>query len=149
MSKNLMLEVAKLLGVEIGKTFYILQNGKHKCVYSDNDLYKITEEGLANINNTDGCYEYHGCWRVILTDLLLGECSVETLPWEPKEGEQYWSISFVKNRYPFVESYIWGEDDMDFLKLKLGMVYRTQTEAKAHMAEDYERLTGKKLHENA
>ena len=82
---NLMPEVAKLLGVETGEPFYILQNGKHKCIYSDNDLYKITEEGLANINNTDGCYEYHACWRVILTDLLLGKCSVEKLPWEPKE----------------------------------------------------------------
>lgn len=145
MNKNLMPEIAKLLGVEIDEPFYILENGKHKCIYSDNDLYKITEEGLANINNTDGCYEYHGCWRVILTDLLLGECSVETLPWEPKEGEQYWSISFIKNRYPFVESYIWNGDDTDFFKLKLGIVYRTQAEAKAHMAEDHERLTGKPL----
>ena len=32
MNKNLMPEVAELLGVEIGETFYILQNGKHKCV---------------------------------------------------------------------------------------------------------------------
>ena len=68
MAKNCMAAVAELLGVEIGEPFYILQNGKHKCIHSDNDLYKITEEGLANINNTDGCYEYHGCWRVILTE---------------------------------------------------------------------------------
>ena len=40
---NLMPEVAKLLGVEIGEPFYILQNGKHRRIYSDNDLYKITE----------------------------------------------------------------------------------------------------------
>ena len=145
MSKNLMPEIARMLGVEIGEPFYILQNGKHKCVYSDNDLYKITEEGLANINNTDGCYEYYAYWRVILTDLLLGECSVEQLPWEPKEDEPYWTISFFKEHRPYAENYVWNGDDMDFIKLKLGMVYRTQAEAEAHLADDYERLTGKPL----
>lgn len=145
MAKNLMPELAKMLGVEMGKPFYIHQNGKHKCIYSDNDLYKITEEGLANINNTDGCYEYHTCWRVILTDLLLGECSVEKLPWEPKDDEVYWTIIFGGHKKPRIGSRYWIADHLDFISLRLGLVYRTQEEAEAHLAEDYERLTGEKL----
>lgn len=140
MAKNLMPELAKMLGVEMGKPFYILQNGKHKCIYSDNDLYKITEEGLANINNTDGCYEYHACWRVILTDLLLGECSVEQLPWEPKEGDKYYSIS-LPTKSICVE--IWHNETSDYVLKALGMIYRSAEEAEAHLAEDYKRLTGK------
>ena len=143
MAKNLMPELAKMLGVEMGKPFYILQNGKHKCIYSDNDLYKITEEGLANINNTDGCYEYHACWRVILTDLLLGECSVEKLPWEPKEGEEYWTIHLEPVGKPRAILYPWMGDKLDFANLRLNMIYRTREEAEAHLAEDYKRLTGK------
>ena len=135
-------EVAALLGVEIGEPFYILQNGKHKCVYSDNDLYKIPEKGLANINNTDGCYEYHGCWRVILTDLLLGECSVEKLPWEPKKDERYY-IPSVSSQC--VQKYFWHEYTLDFAMKALGMIYRTKEEAEAHLEKDYERLTGKPL----
>ena len=142
MSRNLMLEVAKLLGVEIGEPFYILENGKHKCVYSDNDLYKITEEGLANINNTDGCYEYHACWRVILTDLLLGECSVEHLPWEPKEGDRYYVLN---TNELFIETFIWDNSTFGYAAKNMGIIYRTKAEAKAHLEEDYERLTGKKL----
>ena len=142
MSKNLMPEVAALLGVEIGEPFYILENGKHKCIYSDNDLYKITEKGLANINNTDGCYEYHGCWRVILTDLLLGECSVEKLPWEPKKDERYY-IPSVSNQC--VQEYFWKGYTLDFAMKALGMVYRTREEAEAHLADDYKKLTGKPL----
>lgn len=34
---------------------------------------------------------------------------------------------------------------VDFGKKALGMVYRTEEETSAHMAEDYERLIGKKL----
>ena len=142
MNKNLMPEVAKMLGVEMGEPFYILQNGKHKCIYSDNDLYKITEKGLANINNTDGCYEYHAYWRVILTELLLGECSVEKLPWEPKYGECYYCPSIRQRK---VMQPMWVGDTRDYAMKAIDMVYRTQEEAEAHLAEDYERLTGKPL----
>lgn len=146
MAKNFMSEIAKLLGVEIGEPFYILQNGKHKCVYSDNDLYKITEEGLANINNTDGCYEYYAYWRVILTDLLLGECSVEQLPWEPKNCDDYYVLNVETGK---IECYTWGATTFDLALKALGMVYRTREEAEAHLAENYERLTGRKLGNDA
>ena len=139
MNKNYMSEVAKLLGVNIGEEF-IIQNAdrKENVVLAMDGLRIPFPHGMAEMD--DG--------RLLLK-VLQGHYGIIKLPWKPKEDEPYWTISFEKNRYPFVESYIWNEDDIDFLKLKLGMVYRTQTEAKAHMAEDYERLTGKKLHENA
>lgn len=139
---NLMAEVAKLLGIEIGEPFYILQNGKHRCIYSDNDLYKITEEGLANINNADGCYEYHSHCRVILTDLLLGKCSVEKLPWEPQEGDRYYVLN---TNALFIETFIWDNSTFGYAAKNMGIIYRTKAEAEAHLAEDYKRLTGKPL----
>lgn len=145
MNKNLMPEVAKLLGVEMGEPFYILENGRHKCIYNGNDLYKITEKGMANINKTDGSYEYHAYWRVILTELLLGEFSVEQLPWEPKYGDKYYTIDFKDDIKPYISWYTWRGFAREYALWKLGVIYQTEDEAYAHMSENYEKLTGKKL----
>ena len=143
---NLMPEVAKLLGVETGEPFYILQNGKHRRIYSDNDLYKITEEGLANINNTDGCYEYHSHCRVILTDLLLGKCSVEKLPWEPKYEEQFYTyIHNEAHNEWLVDWFFWYGTPAQLAIKQLGMVFKTREDAEKALPEFYEKLTGKPL----
>ena len=42
---------------------------------------------------------------------------------------------------------MWLGDTRDYAMKALDMVYRTREEAEAHLAEDYERLTGKKLEE--
>ena len=140
MAKNLMPKIAKLLGVEMEEAFKIRRPDYEVC---ENGIYAFFEnEGLMKKNEQG---EFDNNSSIEFEDLCLGNYEIVKLPWEPKEGEQYWTISFVKNRYPFVESYIWNGDDTDFFKLKLGIVYRTQAEAKAHMAEDYERLTGKPL----
>ena len=66
-------------------------------------------------------------------------------PWVPKQGEKYWTILFRTNDKPHVVSYHWIGDKADVANLRLNMIYRTREEAEAHLAEDYERLTGKKL----
>lgn len=56
MAKNLMTDVAKLLGVEMCEPFYVItKDGERLCSYSDNDLFKLCEIGLTSINNGDGC----------------------------------------------------------------------------------------------
>ena len=141
MAKNLMPEIAKMLGVEIGERFKVRKE--------DSEIYYFTDVAfLKQVNDAeseDFVSDLEEEDLLVLYYLLSGKETVVRLPWEPKEGEQYWTISFVKNRYPFVESYIWNSDDIDFMKLKLGIAYRTKAEAKAHMAEDYKRLTGKPL----
>ena len=140
MSKNLIPEIINLLGVELEEAFKIRRPDYEVC---ENGIYAFFDgKGLMKRNEQG---EFDNNSSIEFEDLCLGNYEIVKLPWEPKEGEQYWTISFVKNRYPFVESYIWNGDDTDFFKLKLGIVYRTQAEAKAHMAEDHERLTGKPL----
>ena len=134
MNKNLMPEVAELLGVKLEESFAIkTEKGIFSACITTSGLY-INYDSIIQPDRNN-----------LLCGLLQGLYTIQRPSWEPKGDEKYWSISFVKNRYPYVESYIWNGDDTDFFKLKLGMVYRTQAEAKAHMAEDYERLTGKKL----
>lgn len=138
MSNNLMPEIAKLLGVEMGEKFKIQALGSKEDENSTL-LVWLTEHGLCVENNyvcNDGENKY-------LVKALTGELKIFKLPWEPKEDEPYWTISFFKEHRPYAENYVWNGDDMDFIKLKLGMVYRTQAEAESHLAEDYKRLTGK------
>ena len=142
MSKNLMPEIAKLLGVEMGEAFYINDHlGRRVCAYSDNNLFKIGP-ALLHLNNTDGCFEGSDRDQIILVKLLAGLLTIEKLPWEPKMYEHYYYPSLLKKEV--VSDVWWGRTSDCALKV-LGMVYRTREEAKAHFAEDYERLTGKKL----
>lgn len=135
MNNNLMPEVAKLLGVEIGEKFSIqgLDRGPERFEAM------LTETGLVLPNfkalNDGGDNTY-------LAELLKGNLEYEKLPWEPKEGERYCYPSFsAKN----VDCTNWICCSFDYAMKSLGMVYRTCEEAQAHFAEDYERLTGKKL----
>ena len=138
MNKNLIPEVLKLLGVEYDERFKLTNTDG---VITENDVFCFFEHGLSRALQ-DGEYEDASD---ILYDILAGNYEIVKLSWEPKEDEEYWTISFLKNQQPYAENYVWNGDDMDFTKLKLGMVYRTKAEAEAHFAEDYERLTGKPL----
>lgn len=143
MSKSLMPEIAKLLGVEMGEAFYINDHlGRRVCAYSDNNLFKIGESALLHLNNTDGCFEGSDRDQSIFVKLLAGLLTVEKLPWEPKYSECYYSPNIAQR---VVIKLLWLDDTRDYAMKSLGMVYRTKAEAEAHMAEDYERLTGKPL----
>ena len=60
----------------------------------------------------------------------------------PKYDEPYYSPSVTQKR---VMELLWLGDTRDYAMKAIDMVYRTQEEAEAHLAEDYERLTGKPL----
>lgn len=146
MAENFMPEIAKMLGVEMGETFYINDHlGRRVCAYSDNNLFKIGESALLHLNNTDGCFEGTDRDHIIFVKLLAGLLTIEKLPWEPKQGEEYWTIHFEPVGKPRAILYPWMGDKPDFTNLRLNMVYRTKAEAEAHLSEDYQRLTGKKL----
>lgn len=140
MSKNLMPEIAKLLGVEMGEAFYINDHlGRRVCAYSDNNLFKIGDLALLHLNNTDGCFEGTDRDQIILVKLLVGLLTIEKLPWEPKEDEQFYRPNII---YKAVSNGLWSGSTLEYSLKALGMIYRTREEAEAHLAEDYERLTG-------
>lgn len=139
MSKNLMPEIAKLLGVEMGEAFYINDHlGRRVYAYSDNNLFKIGP-ALLHLNNTDGCFEGSDRDQIILVKLLAGLLTIEKLPWEPKEDEQFYRPNIICKA---VSNELWSGSTLNYSLKLLGMVYRTREEAEAHLAEDYERLTG-------
>lgn len=127
-------EIAKMLGVELEEQFIVhLSNGKENVVLKHNGFYSVNQYGDIIRDNS-----------ILLSKLLQGyyNYKIEKLPWEPKEGEEYFAPSAY---YKSVETKTWKGSTFGYAMKALGMVYRTREEAEAHLAEDYEKLTGKKL----
>lgn len=137
MAKNLMPEVAKLLGVEIGEQFR-LHNIERDVTLED--LYYLNKEnGLMCIQYDDGRTLYS---PYVINSVLTGKYEIVKLHWEPKNGDEYYYPEVLCNT---VSSAIWVDCAFDYAIKVLGMIYRTYEEAEANFANDYEKLTGKPL----
>ena len=138
MAKILIPDIAKLLGVELDEEFQIRSSGCKKC---EPGIYKFDlGEGLVK-KDKNGVFNSNS--SIEFEDLCLGNYEIVKLPWEPKEGDTFF--------YPEVATGVvgigeWQGESSSHLAMKaLGMVYRSIVEAQNNFAEDYERLTGKKL----
>lgn len=119
MAKNLIPQIAQMLGVAIGEEFKI------KSV--DGWTYKFEEDGLKATRDNE---EFTA--DIEIADLLIGKKEIIKLPWRPKKGEGYWTFNvFFGSGKWAVASFVWGDEVFDKAVLKAGWVYRTKEEAKA------------------
>lgn len=82
MSKNYMPEVAKMLGVEIGEEFDVLdEDGEIR----DCGPYKFTNETIVNCLGHEA-----NSWPLLC--LLEGKYTIKKRPWRPTEGEPHWLV---------------------------------------------------------
>ena len=114
--KNLMPEVAKLLGVEIGEEFKIKDWS---------DKFYINDTGTILIYSTI-CGEYFKS-EISIQEILNGKHEIIKLPFKPKNGRTYWTVE--EDRI-FYDS--WDNDMMDYSYFKLGNCFRTKEEAEAN-----------------
>ena len=122
MSKNLIPEIAQMLGVELGEEF--------KIKGYDGLTYKLTDNGLelATVDGQKTKWFDHGA----LNSLLKGKMEIVKLPWKPKKGERYWTFdTVVLGDALCIVRYMWDGDFNELTKLKTGWVYRTRAEAEA------------------
>ena len=117
---NHMKDVAKLLGVELGKEFKIKYNG---CELSSK--YRISETGLMNESGI--------CGPTIFTKLLTGDIEIVKPPWKPKTGQTCW---YVYSDGSILTTVFNSDFTSDLSKYKLGKLYPTKAEAESHAAED-------------
>lgn len=145
MSKNLIPEIAKMLGVELGEEF--------KIKGYDGLIYKLTDAGLE-LTTVDGQktkWFDHGA----LNSLLKGKMEIVKLPWKPKEGTEVYTFSFTTHEYNsrfcphkgiwYVTKWNWAGFPWQIAALDKGWVFRTKQEAEAalpavakEMGVDYE-----------
>ena len=113
MAKNLIPEIAKMLGVELGEKFKVGNNsvkywfdldGFHseECVTADYTLYY----------------------------LVCGNCEIIKLPWKPNYRQEYWTFG-LKDGIWVVVSREWEDCPAEILLADKGWVYRTREEAEA------------------
>lgn len=121
MAKNLIPEIARMLGVELGEVF-TLKGYEH-------DEYRISEKyGLAHRHRT-----FREEWQTAETmfrDLIYGRAEIIKLPWKPKVGDTFYSFDIRYGKW-VVCSYMWVRVPCNYALLDKGWIYRTCEEAKA------------------
>lgn len=119
MAKNLIPEIAKMLGVEIGEDFKIKG-------YTE-QTYRFDDDGLKVI------YSYlmkKTFANVMLGSLLAGQVEIVKLPWKPKKGDAYYTFEVFRGKW-VVRSVWWTGEPCNYALLDKGWVFRTKKEAEA------------------
>ena len=140
MAKNLIPEIARMLGVEIGEEF-LLRNAKTGFICSKEIFVFMVEDRCEEFNGKvrfkkklDNGYQYQSSVysTEIFEQLCEGKYEVVKLPWKPKKGEGYWTFNVFFGSVKWtVASFMWSDEVFDKALLKAGWVYRTREEAKA------------------
>lgn len=112
MAKNLIPEIARMLGVELGEEFK---------VEGDNRTYWFDLDGLHSS-------EYVAGDDAMLHDLLCGKVEIVKLPWKPKKGETYYTFELLNGKW-IVHLLWWAGAPCNYALLDKGWVFRTKEEA--------------------
>ena len=122
MAKNLIPEICKMLGVELGEEFKI--KGREGAIY------KFIVDGL--LVSDDDAEKVYTATHVPLVGLVRGDIEIVKLPWKPKQDETFYTfgIHATENKWVVVSVKWW--DNVENLALyKIGWIYRSQAEAEA------------------
>lgn len=133
-SKNLIPEICKMLGVELGEEFKI--KGREGAIY------KFSVAGL--LVSDDDAEKVYTATHVPLVGLVRGDIEIVKLPWKPKKGEYCYTFELLGDKWAVRPSW-WGGFPNEHALLDKGWVYRTKEEAEAalpkvaaEMGVDYE-----------
>lgn len=122
MAKNLIPEIARMLGVEIGEEFKI--KGYEEWFYKfDNDrvlMFKHNDDVKMPVAPVSV--------YVAFLALLRGECEIIKLPWKPKKGDSYFTFYFWGGKWIVRPSW-WIDSPNEYALLDKGWVYLSQAEA--------------------
>lgn len=142
MSKNLIPQIAQMLGVELGEEFKVV----HKVVYKTGFeiICNFTKEGV--FVHEEGCSGKYD--KELLADIICGKAEIVKLPWKPKKGETYYTfvlmVVLMGDKW-VVRSSRWGGLPNEYALLDKGWAFRTEAEAQdalpkvaAEMGVDYE-----------
>ena len=134
MSKNLIPEICKMLGVELFEEFKVVYKVGFEIICN------FTKEGV--FVHEEGCSGKHD--KELLTDIICGKAEIVKLPWKPKKGDGYYTFEIFRGKW-VVRSLWWTGAPCNYALLDKGWVYRTRAEAEtalpavaAELGVDYE-----------
>lgn len=121
MAKNLIPQIAKMLGVELGEEFKV-KGGDALTYRFDSDGLKLTHNSGIELAPISA--------NVVFVDLVNGKDEIVKLPWKPKEEEHYYTFT---STYKYTKWKIglncWHTEPQNLAFLKAGWVFRTRQEA--------------------
>lgn len=128
---NLISEIAKMLGVELGEEFKIDTSG--------DDIFQITESGVWMRKGIDKEEWVEKPFEFVM--LCNGDAKVVKLPWKPKEDTEVYTFSFTTHEYNsrfcphkgvwYVTKWNWAGFPWQIAALDKGWVFRSKQEAEA------------------
>ena len=121
MAKNLIPEIAKMLGVELGEAFKVKGDDETTYIFTDDGL-KLTYDGGIGIVEISS--------DVAFAALVNGKDEIVKLPWKPRKGDVYYSFALLGDKW-VVHPLWWGGFPNEYALLDKGWVYRTRVEAEA------------------
>ena len=134
MAKNLIPEICKMLGVEIGEEFKV--KGREY-------IFHFVDHGLIAYRTDGSVLPYENCLAHFLW-LINGEEEIVKLPWKPKKGDAYYTFEVFRGKW-VVRSVWWTGEPCNYALLDKGWVFRTKEEAEdaltkvaAEMGVEYE-----------
>ncbi len=124
MAKNLIPEICKMLGVELGEEF------KVRSIFGGSPNNKIYHFGTKELFYTHEKNQNEIKDEYTLTELINGDCEIIKLPWKPKQDEEYYTFG-GGDRMWGISRQQWTGHPFDLALLEKGWIYRTEKEAKA------------------
>lgn len=152
---NLIPEIAKMLGVELGEEFKVKDNTGTLGSIALNSVYAfVKQDSLEGVRLTLSTGEARSLYMPprplepislkVFELLCRGKCEVVKLPWKPKMYEEYWTFGKLGCKWT-LRTDSWKACPYEILLFDKGWVYRTREEAEAalpkvaaEMGVDYE-----------
>lgn len=119
MAKNLIPQIAQMLGVELGEEFKVKGDDETTYIFTDDGL-KLTYDGGIGILEISS--------DVAFAALLTGKAKIVKLPWKPAYRQKYWTFG-LKDGIWVVVPREWEDYPAEILLADKGWTYRTREEA--------------------
>lgn len=117
MAKNLIPEIAKMLGVELGEEFKVVsKDGSERAC-------RITYAGLLVSGSSYS--------KRLLMDIVCGDAKIVKLLWKPKFGDRYFGVFQFNGKLHITRYDIWRGTIEEEAQYRCGWIYRTRAEAEA------------------
>lgn len=124
------------LGVEVNEEFYIIND----CGVKRDEIFRINKYASVQYKHDDSWFSVTGAF----SELINGRYKIEKKPFEPKNNERYWSYAFFSQENDWYVVWTnWSDSLADYMRLQLGICFRTEKEALENRPRFYKELTGK------
>lgn len=121
MTKNLIPEICKMLGVELGEEFEI--KGREY-------IFHFVDHGLIAYRTDGSELPYENCLAHFMW-LINGDAEIVKLSWKPKFGDRYFGVFEFNGKLQICRYDIWRGTIAEEAQYRCGWVFRTREEAEA------------------